>query len=478
VVKILLENKTSLNYICFLVLLTFIYISIKLEGEEVIMLRVEKAKRYINKRKLLSSTIFILMSSILYIETTNFNFTRVNSFIDQNDEEMSINNPIMINGYEDIFIKEDLAFMVGINDLISILNISDPSEPITLFEAIFTDFNTGASQIGVINDIAYLLFFDYYNSLIESVNTSNLNNVTIQCEKNLEFGFDRPRISESYIIPQMLIAENYAFISLNWEKLQNYKYLNYSISIFDFSNASDIQEIGFFTDSGTVTDIYYYNNLIYLVQQKVFVWDHETEEFIWVGNNLLEIINVTDKANPEKLFTKSLTQSPTSIFLYNDNLFIGYKEGGFEIFSIEGTILSSIYSNKYDVFTSKLMIINDILFLLNINGIMIFDISNINEIQFLGKEEPKFKGGGAFRDFAVKDDYVFAVRSGANVNLPLFIFDCSDLSNPTEIYPLVIDTGERMVWLTKIILGYIISPLIGIIIIALITAKFLKRRKI
>ncbi|MFX1538482.1 MAG: hypothetical protein ACFFDI_30185, partial [Promethearchaeota archaeon] len=158
--------------------------------------------------------------------------------------------------------------------------------------------------------------------------------------------------------------------------------------------------------------------------------------------------------------------------------YIAYSGKGFDIFDVSLLpAVQKVNSYRANVDSVKIVLIDDLCYILSAEGILIFDVSDISNIKRLGKYTLRFQGDGTFKDFKIVDNTAYAARYVTGFEAPFVIFDITDPNNPAEIFPTTISQRQRTFWLITIILGYIIAPVVIVSISTLISVIILKERR-
>ncbi|NHJ47979.1 MAG: hypothetical protein FK733_09340, partial [Asgard group archaeon] len=237
------------------------------------------------------------------------------------DDEMSINNLIYVYGFDDITINDSYAYCIGRYSGFTVYNITNKDNPIEL-PTYMKDFDTGSvitgSQIEVQNNTLYCIrTFDYIN-VLKAFNITNFNNITYYPS----FFISKNQAGYSSTGNKRLhIDKNIAYVSINWLN-RNYNYLENTFALIDIKNNSKIELLGLLNSTGYIVDFAYENNFVYVIQQERGIYNKTTEMYETRGENLLQILNVTDKHNPELIYQLSLDHSPETIIINNSQLII------------------------------------------------------------------------------------------------------------------------------------------------------------
>jgi len=102
--------------------------------------------------------------------------------------------------------------------------------------------------------------------------------------------------------------------------------------------------------------------------------------------NLLEVIDISDKNNPERMVSYGMTE-PYGLGIYNSTLFVCEGEHGLKVY--DATDPYSILSHKIAQFDQihahDVIPLSDFLFMIGDDGFYIYNYSNINDIYLMGQ---------------------------------------------------------------------------------------------
>ncbi len=421
-------------------------------------------RRTIRTRILFSLSVFLLMSSILFLTISSKEIFARKLVID-NSKIVEDNNAIIEfpsnNFFENSIYRED--------------NIT----------------RTGSTIF--VNDDLLILIEDWYGR--EIYNISDVN---------------EPELAKNYSTPDidyestMIVQDNYLYI-----------YIWHSIYVFDYTNPLSIVQVGRYTGLGDLSNfaingwylytlsednftIYNFENFSTLeLQDSYFNGTHDYYDFNIKGNYsyvlteyegfvILDISNKTNIQYSGEILLNSGVYKST-IYIKNDNLFLFeyYPQYNLSIFNISDPLNITIMSTYLvqDRSIIDIIIRDNTLFLLDYNALLILDISDFEQIQVISNYSPP-EFSTSFSSFMIQDNYAYIHNTyyGHFVSRkPLFIVNITDLESPHHVFPH--DEFDFWDWLdalskallTLVILGFTL-PILGVITI-LIVFFVRKRRK-
>jgi hypothetical protein len=426
--------------------------------------------------------IIILLIAPICLETNasinnTQNFTSDFSIKTPNqDIDFSVNNLGLPYGANDIKINDTYAY-VNYDWSIQQIDLKNPNNP--SFK--YIEYPFIGQSLDIDGEYIYTLDSLFASGYTFNINTLNKTYSTFYLMNNQDSLFIPSNLSGMYGYENFLVVQDpYAFALLSWHDI-NFNAgeadFHYTLSIFDVSNKSEIVELSRFNRSAFCSDFHISDGFIYITTRDFHAsYEDVTLSFISKG---LDIINITDYQNPSLLKTVDLDYSPTSIIVEDNSGFITFYEVGFRIYDFSDltnpTPITSYIGGKtiFDVITS-----DSTAYLLLPDKLVIYDISDFNNIQLLSSKSPRFFGDGTFHRFARYNEYIIAGRIVNYQNKPLFIFDCTNTNRPKIIYPydrLFLDVNSFIILL---VCGYILAPITIILFIGILIYKLKKRYKV
>lgn len=420
-------------------------------------------RRTIRTRILFSLSVFLLMSSILFLTFSSKEILARKLVID-NSKIVEDNNAIIEfpsnNFFENSIYRED--------------NIT----------------RTGSTIF--VNDDLLILIENWYGR--EIYNISDVN---------------EPELAKNYSTPDtdyestMIVQDNYLYI-----------YIWHSIYVFDYTNPLSIVQVGRYTGLGDLSNfaingwylytlsednftIYNFENFSTLeLQDSYFNGTHDYYDFNIKGNYsyvlteyegfvILDISNKTNIQYSGEILLNSGVYKST-IYIKNDNLFLfnSYPQYNLCIFNLSDPLNITIMSTYLLQYRSIIDIIirDNTMFMLDYDFLLILDISDFEQIQVIGNySAPEFST--SFRSFMIQDNYAYIHNTyeGHFVSRkPLFIVNITDLNSPIHVFPHdELDFWDWLDALSKALLAVVILgftlPILGVITILIVF--FVRKKK-
>ncbi|MHA1558186.1 MAG: LVIVD repeat-containing protein, partial [Candidatus Heimdallarchaeota archaeon] len=197
-------------------------------------------------------------------------------------------------------------------------------------------------------------------------------------------------------------------------------------------------------------------------------------------DSILEIIDISNKSNPQKKGEFVLPSQPYSISLKDDFALIPTHNDHLQIIDCSNPSapinISKFESNERIL---DIEINNNVGYAIQSNKLVILDITDIESIVTLGEYTIRNQGNTYFRSLQINNDIVYTIGPSEHDDRYFFIFDCSDLANPTKLYPRGIRISDDILFPLVIFSTYagIILGLIIIIIGLYFLVKKLKQRR-
>ena len=326
---------------------------------------IEKYKKRIRKSKVL---LFFLFSIFIIIVSNISSRELINSqdFNNNNSERIIKNSATPIqteyltyyyngSGWAfDVFILDDIAYIADYGDGLEIVNISDPSNPVTLGGCIPSGLGE-ALGVFISGDLAYLA---YGKGGLRIINISDPVHP-------IEIGVGYDDDSNPSGANAVYVEGNIAYLADTDDGLE----------LIDVSNPYLPIEISQYGDS--------YNNT-----KDVFI--SGTFAYVADGNDGLEIIDISDPLNPARIGQYYDDYNNTrSVIISNNRAYITDYWDGLEIIDISipsnPKKLGYYYNPEYG-FTEDVFIFGNTAYLLcRYNGLEILDISDPSDITQLGE---------------------------------------------------------------------------------------------
>ncbi|MHA1967063.1 MAG: LVIVD repeat-containing protein [Candidatus Hodarchaeales archaeon] len=206
------------------------------------------------------------------------------------------------------------------------------------------------------NKINFLLLFLVVNAFVLTLGETQASYVSIEKIGQIKTGGNATRLH---------ISGNYAFICDTADYIQG------SVVIIDISNPADPVRIGSFNDGGLPNDIVIFDNYAYVANLE----------------KGLEIINITDPYNPQKISSYSISNSSmftTSVKVVDNLAFVTDIQHGLlviDVSNISNPIKIADYTN---ISCSYMEVDNDYFYLIDHqefnSGVRILDRNNFSQV--------------------------------------------------------------------------------------------------
>lgn len=381
-----------------------------------------------------------------------------------------INNPINIGyKYADIDVLDDLVFLSTFGDSWEIWDISNPKKSFLVKEISYISGDSGyeyvvPTNMEIVNDYLYINYLDKI-TIYDLIDPTNPNYIaSIEC----------PFSS----IMEIHIENNFLYL------LQRVVYTEYATSalaILNISEFNTIQLLGVYNSSiHQLTSNWYDVGESFIIKDDFVYLVCSGDIYPVDVDSVLEIIDISNKSNPQKKGEYVLPSRPYSIGLRDNFAFIPTYQDCLQIIdcSNPGAPLNvSKFESTERI--ENIEIHDNVGYLALANKLVILDISDIDNIIPLGEYTLSNQGHTYFHNLEVYGDIIYTIGPSQYDDRYFFIFDCSDLSNPTKLYPKGIRiSGDVLFTLTIISMyaGIILGPIIIIIGLYFIVKKLKQRR--
>lgn len=396
------------------------------------------------QKQILCFIVLMIMSIGLITITSSVNY-QSNSIIQLNSQSrktISLNNDITRGG-STIFANGSLLYFLDDEYGFAIINVSikDKLEVVGTFN--YSRYLTSDYSNMIIQN-KYVYFFSHDINRITILDCTNISDIKL-------FGY--------YTLP----AGSYKKIAiLDWNI---FTITSTEFSIYNFTNFSLISLIDKYTNaSSSFFDLTIQGNYAYILD-----YDYG-----------LAIFNITDSTNIQKTNDLVLNDyAYTNFYLTDDYVYIYEESIGLQIYDVSNPLAPSNVT-KYEISGST---INDLLikgnnaFVLHSKSFDILDISNLLEIQLVGRYTtelvPLFDSISVDGNFA----YLTSIRSGELFGRdPLFIVDITNLESPIHLFPedpfqLLSDLARLLLIIAGVVSG------VPVLFLAIFIPIFLTKRK-
>jgi len=435
--------------------------------------------RYTVRSRLIITVLsFILLMSVIFYPNPIFVCSKRIS--DNRNEELGINNIDIPITSLDVAVRGSYAYLVR--------------------EYSFSYYNLNAESgpefVGYLDN-----YYEYYNRTFDDVNQIEIrdNNMFIfsthgswspingslyitefENESSLEI-LGTVSINAThggpmyYWIQNLVVEDNFVYIGTTWLNTTYEDRTISLISIIDYSNKSKPFEIGRYISTDMCNEIAVDNDRLFFItttQQAYNLTDHSTYE---IGENKLEVLDISNKSQPIRVQKLSLEEMPSSIIVENDLLFLAYYGGSLEIYNVSD-VLNPALLTSYKFEARKLVKEDNHLYVLENDKLVIYDATDHRSLKKIGEKKVRFRGENSrFIDCTIDGNLVLAVRQVQYYGT-FIIFDCTNLKYPKIIYPEV-DSNALRLEITIIVFGYVISPMIFLSIFILVIRIQVKKKQ-
>ncbi len=368
--------------------------------------------------------------------------------------------------YMEMEVKDDLVILSTFGDYWEIWNTSDPKKPFLVKTIHFvSDGLEFISDMELINNYLFIKFLNQI-TIYDLADPTNPNNITT-------FSSPFSNIVEIHIDNDFLYLLQY---------VEHLDYVTSTLAILNISELNSIQLLGVYNSSIHHTSPNWHRNYDRLLIKDNFVY------LVCPGNYypvevdpVLEIIDISNKSNPQKMGEFVLPSRPYSIRLRDDFVFIPTRYDNLQIVDCSNPS-SPINVSKFDNYEliSDIEIYDNVGYLVTSNKLIILDITDVENILTLGEYTIRNQGNTYFSYLKVQDDIVYTIGPSEHDDRYFFIFDCTDLTNPIKFYPRGIRISSETLFTVTIIstyAGIILGPILIIVGLFFLVRK-LKQRKI
>ena len=368
----------------------------------------------------------------------------------------SINNlgaPIF--KFEDILVKNSIAYCLFYDSNILIYNFNNPKERVPLGNYFVNPHFTGGDPGAMVffgGDICY-------------VNSSTLLFIDISQPSNLTIRSTFPINTKYRYLSNLKINNNLGLFVGSAYNFTGSEIIHYGyLTLLNITNLEN-PIIGEYQNNKKVRDISYKENYVFLMDSS---YSNDLNGF--------EIIDISNASNPFLISEWQTNCLPTSLKVVNNHLFLTTADKGLLVFDVSDPINpQKIY--EYDKFPDMQNIFCDgnLAYVTFDDGLIILDITNPENIRKVGKKKIIFEGNGYFSKFIVENDLVYALRSSEYEGREIFVFDVSNPSYPKKLYPLGIKIGHETILLTITISGWI--GIMAVLLTAIFVPIFVVRKR-
>ncbi len=342
--------------------------------------------------------------------------------IANNDDEINVNNPIAVF-FNPVFAIKDNYYLYGdySNRVLQIAEFVDPSN-MTNVAAYPPQNSSFIINLQIEDNLLYIVICEDDEIGFEIVNITNILYPTYLGQ----YIANTSRIYE-YIDPQeasryeVQKQNDYCFLLADGV----YQVNNDTIRIVDCSDIENLTETARYEPvNNNIQDFAVKNEYLYVLT------NNEQE---------LEIVNITDKSNPNKTIAWSTSELFYGIEFYQDYMFM-YSDLNIRMYNILDP-LSPVLVKTFSRFTDEHDRFNDLVFwehylaAMKRDFIFVYDIYDLSSNQSLSEFDCLDEGYGRFLVGLYNNDLLYVSRATEFEDRSLFMFDVSDVTNIIKIYP-------------------------------------------
>ena len=174
------------------------------------------------------------------------------------------------------------------------------------------------------------------------------------------------------------------------------------------------------------------------------VTGHGSLAYIARSSMGVEIVDVSDLGNPQRIAILDTPGSAQDISVSRNFAYLADGEGGFQVLGIDPPRLPQLIASlpdSSDGFSKRIEMSGDLVIMADgFGGVRVVDVFN----PAVPREISRFNTSSFVQDLYIEDNLVFLVDSGQGVK----VIDISDLTNPTEIASY--ETAGTAFGLTKV----------------------------
>ncbi len=413
--------------------------------------------RYTKKLSLLLIILVIVLPSI---------FTGVIGRNANQNNSNSINNmSAPLYNYNDIVVKDDLVILSSFGNFWEIWNTSNPKKPFLVKTIHFDSEDLEyISDMEIINDYLFIKIPDQIiiYDLADPTNPNNIASISCQFSNVVEIHFENNLL---YLL----------------QYVEHSSYYTSTLSILNISKFNSIQLLGVYNSSIHHANYDMLHDRDRLLIKDSFVYliclgDYHPDDM----DSVLEIIDISNKSNPQKKGEFVLPSRPYSIGLRDNFAFIPTHYDCLQIIDCSNPS-APINVSKFESteIINDIEIHNNVCYLALATKFVILDLTDIENIITLGEYTLRNQGNTYFNNLKVHGDILYTIGPSEHHDRYFFIFDCSDLTDPTRLYPKGIRISGEILFKLVIFSTYagIILGSILIIVGLFFLIKKLKQRR-
>ncbi len=367
--------------------------------------------------------------------------------------------------YNDIVVKDDLVILSTFSDFWEIWNTSNPKKPflVKTIHFVYGD-NEYIYDMEITNDYLFIKFLDQIiiYDLADPTNPYNITSISCQFSNVVEIHFEN----------------NFLYLL---QYVEHSSYDTSALAILNISEINSIQLLGVYNSSIHHGNYDWFNNYDRLLIKDNFAYLVCSRDFYPVDvDPVLEIIDISNKSNPQKKGEFVLPSKPYSIGLRDNFAFIPTRYDCLQIIDCSNPS-APINVSKFESteIINDIEIHNNVGYLTLATKLVILDLTDIENMITLGEYTLRNQGNTYFHSLKVHGDILYTIGPSEHYDRYFFIFDCSDLTDPIRLYPKGMRISSEILFNLTIFAmytGIILGPIIIIIGLYFLVKKLKQRR--
>ncbi|MFX1536232.1 MAG: LVIVD repeat-containing protein, partial [Promethearchaeota archaeon] len=327
------------------------------------------------------------------------------------ERDFTINNPIVIPlPYDDIFVEGTNAYTLENEySALTIFNVTDPETPLVTGRFGYTPNWCG--NIFVNNSLMFIPTKHQNKMGFEIINCNNPTDIKLFGQFQTELKMELPEGLSS-----IFVEGKFAYLAGH----RNCPF-NGSLIIVDCRDPTNLIEVGRYSSDSPITNLFVRDRFVYLLK-------YYSE---------LEIIDATNVTNPYKVGEWGDCASGSELYVKDDFVFYADWNEGLRVIDCNNPVapLQRSAFNTGKNYPRDIWVSDNNAYLVQSGGLVILDISNINDLKKIGKFVPENEGYGEFTNIAVEGDFAYLIKSSYYEDRRLFIIDCSNPAKPKKLFP-------------------------------------------
>ena len=371
---------------------------------------------------------------------------------------MSPNNPIALyRSWPNLAAKDRVAYRSNSHGF-EILNTSYP-ETIDIINEFHLEENLSSGYLTLNNTFLFLSVADYRNwsmgfYVFEVANHENTS---------ISQYFFNTSLTDFYCYG-LYVRGSYLYYLTN-----NINDRIGGVIVFDCTDVTHPVEVGsYFKTECCFQDLVFYNNFAYLLSMNSYC-EHSAPD--------IQIINVENTSLLTKVGEVEENTGFNSIDCYRDYLLLTNIFEGLDIYDLTDPTNPQKISTyaETDVYFQDACLSENIAFLVKLKGCSVLDLSDIHSPKRIGNFKYKKENGG-FEYGLIEDNLLYLHKNSEDLDRMLFILDVSNPKKLAMLFPSWIAPRWVRNEITLLLVS-VVTPIIGISIIAVITSVIVIRRR-